>query len=82
MIDPTVSVPRQVAATCCTGINGSHTANCPENTGDMMVCWCCGAEFPARYACLWGPNGSRCFQCEGHDPACRARVLGPQEPPS
>lgn len=59
---------------CCTGLNGSHTGNCPANQADRLVCWCCGATFPAGWACLWGANGSRCFDCEGHDPACRAHI--------
>lgn len=45
----------------CTGVNGSHTALCEENTGDQIVCWQCGETVPAHFAMAWGANGSRCL---------------------
>jgi hypothetical protein len=59
---------------CCSGINDSHELACEENRGDRLVCWCCGATFPAIWECLWGDNGSRCLDCEECDPACRAHI--------
>jgi hypothetical protein len=44
---------------CCTGINGSHTPACPQNTGPTLVCWKCGQSFPADWAAVWDERGSR-----------------------
>lgn len=61
-------------AACCSGINGSHALDCEANRADRLVCWCCGATFPAAWVALWGDNGSRCMDCDGCEAACRAHV--------
>lgn len=52
--------------TCCSGINGSHTAMCPqyEDVNLQNVCWAGEHAFPREWACLWSENGSRCFEHE------------------
>lgn len=53
---------------CCTAINGSHVLHCEANFDDaLLLCWCCGGNFPSEWECLWSQNGSRCMMCEGCD---------------
>lgn len=59
---------------CCGAWNGSHTGRCDENFGERMTCWCCGGTFPASWTCLWSPQGSRCFGCEGHYVPCQRQI--------
>jgi hypothetical protein len=74
-VDPPIFLSG-LSVRCCSGINGSHTNLCEQNTGDNVVCWCCGGTFPATWVALWSDLGSRCMACEGHEftgQPCRKR---------
>ena len=61
--------------TCYTGINLSHTLDCPLNVSARLYCYCCGGTFPARWEAVWDEYGSMCFGCEGcGDRMCRERA--------
>jgi hypothetical protein len=65
---------------CCTGVNGSHTSDCPQNFGDTIVCWQCGHAWPSHYAMRWSDHGSRClYGCSKETPTqcqCIAVLYG------
>ncbi len=69
--DPGDETPQR----CCTGVHGSHTLECAENTWDRILCWCCLATFPSPWACAWSDRGARCLTCaDGCPSPCRAHV--------